>query len=238
MESGKISQTRAQSTSFYGRCRNRFARTSFTTRILLGLFGLAALMMGLHTALAPKNSSLHITVQHSFRSANISVWVDGNLAYSGTLSGLAKKKFGLIAGSLQGSLSESVPVTAGIHQVRVRVETDSGSTQQSSIDGEFAANSERKLSISARPGNVALAWQGVSTVAPSVPDSSSWLARYASTLALTIGGSIVSALTGFALRELPAHFQPRRQEQKEKIEVKDFEVKDLEVKVQSTAAGQ
>ncbi len=235
MESGEIAQTRAQSTSFYGRCRNWFARTSFTTRIMFGLFAFAALMMGLHTALAPKNSSLRITVQHSFRSAEISVWVDGNLAYSGNLSGSAKKKFGFIAGSPQGSLSESMPVTAGIHKVRVQVETDSGSTQQSSIDGEFAANNERKLSVSARPGNVALAWQGVSAAAPSSPGSSSWLARYASTLALTIGGSIVSALTGFALRELPAHFEPRRQEREEEQEQQQ---EDIEVKVQSTAAGQ
>ncbi len=225
MDSETIPQTCARTSSFYGRCRTWVARTSFVTRIMFGLFVFAALLMGLHTALAPKDSSLRIAVQHSFRSADISVWVDGTLSYSGKLSGSAKKKFGLIAGSTQGSLSDSVPVTAGIHQVRVQIQTDGGSTQQNSISGDFIANSERKLSISARPGNVILAWQGTSAAAP-MPSPSNWLARYASALALTIGGSIVSALTGFALRELPGHFRPRQEQE------------NLEAKAQSTAAGQ
>jgi hypothetical protein len=49
--------------------------------------------------------------------------------------------------------------------------------------------------------------------------------HYAGAFALTLGGSIVSALTGFALRELPGHIRSR-----ENVEV-------AEVKVQSTAAG-
>ena len=67
-----------------------------------GSFFLAAILMALHTALSGKDASLHLTVQHSFRSANLSLWIDGDLAYSGALKGSIKKKFGLIPSSVQG----------------------------------------------------------------------------------------------------------------------------------------
>jgi hypothetical protein len=194
---------------------------SFTARIMFGLFFFAALLVALHTALSTKDASLHLTVQHSFRSADISLWIDGDLAYSGKLTGSIKKKFGLIAGSVQGSLSEIVPVSSGIHQIRVQVQPEGGTSQQNTVTGDFAANTERKLSISARPGSLSLAWLGSTTPAPS--SGSSWFAHYASALFLTIGGSIVSAITGFALRELPGHIRSRQ---------------DSAVKAQSASAGQ
>ena len=127
----------------------------------------------------------------------------------------------LIAGSVQGSLSEIVPVSSGIHQIRVQVQPEGGTSQQNTVTGDFAANTERKLSISARPGSLSLAWLGSTTPAPS--SGSSWFAHYASALFLTIGGSIVSAITGFALRELPGHIRSRQ---------------DSAVKAQSASAGQ
>jgi hypothetical protein len=225
MDAEKIAQTRARVSRIYRQSRDWAAGSSLTVRIVLGLFLFAALLMALHTALTPKDASLHINVQHAFRNADISVWVDGDLAYSGKLSGSAKKKFGLIAGSVQGNLSEIVPVSAGNHQIRVQVQPDSGSSQQDSVSGDFVANTERKLSISTRPGNLSLAWQGGSTNSPA-SGSNNWFMHYAGALALTIGGSIISALTGFALRELPGHIRSRQN------------VEAAEAKVQSTAAGQ
>jgi hypothetical protein len=224
MDAAKIAKTQAHMRKMYGEVRAWVAGSSLTVRIMLGLFLFAALLMALHTALTPKDANLRINVQHGFRSADISVWVDGDLAYSGKLTGSARKKFGLIAGSIQGSLSEIVPVSSGNHQIRVQVQPDSGSAQQDSLTAEFPANTERKLSISSRPGSLSLAWQGSTTTAP-VSGSNSWFMHYAGALALTVGGSIVSALTGFALRELPGHIRSRHN-----VEV-------AEVKVQSTAAG-
>jgi hypothetical protein len=187
---------------------------------MLGLFLFAALLMTLHTALSAKNASLRVTVQHSFRNGDISVWIDGDLAYSSKLTGSTKKKFGLIAGSVQGNLTEILPVSAGIHQIRVQVRSEGGSSQQNTVAADFTANTERKLSVSTRPGNLSLVWQGIAAAAPS--SGSNGFARYASAIFLTIGGSIVSALTGFALRELPAHLRARQE---------------AGIKAQSTAAG-
>jgi hypothetical protein len=168
--------------------------------------------MGLHTALAPaRNSALHLKVQHSFRSAQISVWVDGELAYSGKLVGYMRKKFGLLPDSVQGSLSQVIPLPSGNHLVRIQVYTDDGSVQEESITGEFGAHSERNLSVSARRGDISLAWQGGNTVSTDASLSGGWIARYANTLFLTIAGSIISALTGFAVREVPGYLRSRQE---------------------------
>ena len=224
MDAEKIARAQTRMRKMCSEVRDRVAGSSLTVRIMLGLSLFAALLMALHTALSPKDANLRINVQHGFRSADISVWVDGDLAYSGKLTGSAKKKFGLIAGSMQGSLSEIVPVSSGNHQIRVQVQPDSGAAQQDSLTAEFPANTERRLSISSRPGNLSLAWQGSSTTSPA-SGSNNWFMHYAGALALTVGGSIVSALTGFALRELPGHIRSRQN-----VEV-------AEVKVHSTAAG-
>jgi hypothetical protein len=221
MDSDQRTRLRVRVAGIWRQACDWVLKLSLTARVMLGLFLFAALLVALHTALSTKDASLHLTVQHSFRSADISLWVDDDLAYSGKLTGSIKKKFGLIAGSVQGSLSEIVPVSSGIHQIRVQVQPEGGTSQQNTVTGDFAANTERKLSISARPGSLSLAWLGSTTPAPS--SGSSWFAHYASALFLTIGGSIVSAITGFALRELPGHIRSRQ---------------DSAVKAQSASAGQ
>jgi hypothetical protein len=201
--------------------RTRLARTPATARVVLGLFLFAAVLMALHTAFAGKDSSLHLRVQHSFRSADISVAIDGSAVYSGKLRGSLRKKFGLIPDSIQGNLSEILPLASGAHQIRVRVVADDGTIQEDSTTADFPAHSERELSVTARRSAITLAWQSGST-SPS-PSGSGWLERYAGTLFLTAAGSIISALTGFALKELPGHIRSRQS---------------VEPKEQSAAAGQ
>ena len=202
--------------------RDWFVKLPAKARIVLGLFLFAALLMALHTALSGKDASLHLTVQHGFRTADFSLWIDDDLAYSGKLAGSTKRKFGVIPASVQGSLSEILPVSAGTHKIRVRIESEDGSTQQDSLTGDFARNTERELSVSARPSGLSLEWRAT-TASSGSSSGSGWFARYTGALFLTIGGSIISALTGFALKELPAHIRAR-------------EV--TEPKAQSTAAGQ
>lgn len=221
MDGEKTPQIRARAVRLFRRSRDWVVRLSPTARVMFGLLLFAALLIALHAALSAKDASLRVTVQHGFRSGDISVWIDGDLAYSGKLTGSAKKKFGLIAGSVQGNLAEILPLSAGIHQIRVQIRSDGGSSQQNTVAADFAANTERKLAVSTRPGNLSLVWQGTAAAAPS--SRSNGFARYASAIFLTIGGSIVSALTGFALRELPAHIRSRQE---------------ADTKAQSTAAGQ
>src|SRR3977135_1869555 len=120
MDWERIARIRAQAVRRYNQSRVWLARLPAQARIILGLFLVAAVLLALHTASTGKDASLHLTLQHGFRSADLSLWIDGDLAYSGKLRGSTKKKFGLIPGSVNGRLSEIVPVSPGTHQIRVR----------------------------------------------------------------------------------------------------------------------
>jgi hypothetical protein len=152
-----------------------------------------------------------------FASGQISVWVDGELAYSGNLVGSSKRKFGVIP-VVQGSLSETLPVATGTHQVKVQVVSDSGA-RESTISGDFAHNGQRGLSVTASRDDLSLNWQPLNSQslssqpqaigAESSATGQGWFSRYAGTLVMTVAGSIISALAGFALRELPKHLVSR-----------------------------
>src|SRR6267142_4803295 len=101
MDWESTARIRAQASRRYDQSRSWLARLPAQARIILGLFLLAAVLLALHTA-SGKDASLHLTLQHGFRSADLSLWIDGDLAYSGKLRGSIKKKFGLIPGSVYG----------------------------------------------------------------------------------------------------------------------------------------
>ena len=176
---------------------------------MLGLFLIAALLMALYTASSGKDASLRLNVQHSLRSAQLSVWVDGDLTYSEGLVGIAKRKFGLIP-EVQGSLSKTLSITSGTHQIKVQIASD-GSSRENTISGDFVHDRQRTLSVSANRTNVSLNWQATEAVgSDSSPSSKVWFSRYAGTLMMTVAGSIISALTGFALKELPKQIISRQ----------------------------
>jgi hypothetical protein len=174
----------------------------------LGLFLVAAVLMTIHTALTAKDASLHLKLQHDFRDAQVSVWVDDDLAYSGKITGSTRKKFGLIpTDSAQGNLSQIIPVRSGEHNIRLRIEPDDATMQEDSIHGDFSNHAERDLAVSARHSGLSLSWQGKDR--PPVESSSTfgWLSQYAGSLLLTITGSIMSALAGYAIKELPSRLR-------------------------------
>ena len=188
--------------------RNLVARLSIKARVVLGVFLLAAVLMAIYTAFTENDSSLRLKVQHGFHSAQVSVWVDGDLAYAGSVTGSAKKRFGFLpTDSAQGTLSQIIPVRSGQHTVRVRVTPDDAGAQEDAISGQFARNRERALSVSARHSGLSLAWQGTNSTAVETSSSPAWISRYAGSLLLTVAGSIISALTGFAIKELPGRLR-------------------------------
>jgi len=212
--------SRSHAVAVWQRIRAQFMRLPATARVKLGLFLLAALLMAMHTAYGGQDASLRLKVQHSLRGGQISVWVDGELAYSGSPVGNSKRRFGLIP-AVQGSLSETLPVATGTLQIKVQVVSDSG-TRERTISGDFAHNEQRALSVSASRADLSLNWQpldwhSLNSQPQAVgADLSSagqgWFSRYAGTLMMTVAGSIISALAGFALRELPKQMVSRQGE--------------------------
>jgi hypothetical protein len=183
-------------------------RVPVKARVVLGLFLIAALIMAMYAAFTAKDASLHLRLQHGFHNAQISVWVDGDCVYSGKVTGSIRKRFGLIpTASAQGSLSQVIPMRSGQHNVRVRIAPDDAAIQEDNISGDFSHNSQRDLSVSARRNGLALSWQGTGGAPAETLSSFGWFSRYAGSFFLTIAGSIMSALTGYAIRELPARLR-------------------------------
>ena len=203
-----IALLRVKLALLYERACRWTARIPVKARIVMGLFLAAALLLAVHTALTAKDASLHLKLQHGFHNAQVLVSVDGSLAYSGRVTGSTKKRFGLIpTDSVQGSLSEIIPLRSGQHKIDVRIEPDDATMQEDSISGFFDHNSQRDLSVSARQSGLSLAWLGTSVSPAESSYALGWFSRYAASFLLTIGGSIVSAVTGYAIKELPARFR-------------------------------
>jgi len=184
--------------------------------MVLGLFLLAAGIMAVHTAMTREDCSLRLKVQHSFLSAQLSVWLDNDLVYSGRLIGSSKpirsgKNKMRLVGPAKGSLSETFAVPAGAHEVRVRAAAEDGSAQENSIRGDFAGRSQRTLSVVARKDDVSMNWEAENPEKATAPSPGAepvrapegWLQRYAGSLLVSVVGSIVSAFAGYAIRELP-----------------------------------
>ncbi len=199
MDQERTAENRAHAAVLWQQARVWAARVPTKAWVVFVLFLLAAVLMAMHTAFAGKDANLRLRVQHSLRSAQLSIWVDGDLAYSGKLIGLTRKKFGLLP-EVAGSLSETLPISSGTHQLRVRLASEDGTVQEDTISGEFDRNSQRTLFVFARRNDISLGWQGA------------LVSRYAGTLLLTIAGSIISAVTGYAIRELPKHIAARQSE--------------------------
>ena len=110
--------------------------------------------------------------------------------------------------SVQGSLSQIITLRSGQHKVKVRVEPDDATMQEDAISGDFVHNSERELSVFARQNKLSLSWLGTNIVPAEASSGFGWFLRYGGSLLLTIGGSIMSALTGYAIKELYARLHP------------------------------
>jgi hypothetical protein len=90
-------------------------------------------------------STLRISVEHHFGTANLTVWIDEKLTYSYPLRGTVKKRMLLLKG-VQGYFSDSVEVAGGEHLIRVRVlSADNSYDQSGSIRGTFAPGSQKVL---------------------------------------------------------------------------------------------
>jgi hypothetical protein len=203
----------------WNRCSQHFSdlrrRLPLWTQISAGIIVFLLVSAGLHSIFFGRGSVLHLRVQHGFASAEMAVFVDDDSVFTGKLTGVAKKKYVLFGNTMQGALTQEIPVSSGSHRIRVQLTSSDGRVQQDSITADFATNSDRTLLVNARRGNLDLEWVGNSapTASDSAPASTGGgglLNRYSTTIFMSIAGSIISALTGFALRELPGYLKSRQ----------------------------
>ncbi|HEX6907858.1 MAG TPA: hypothetical protein VF154_14680 [Terriglobales bacterium] len=168
----------------------------------VGGTAVAVFIIALLPHLVGASASLKVQMQHSFRSAQVSVWVDGDLACSEHLTGSQRRRFGLLPAGIGGNFSRLLQVSAGRHTVKVRVTSDEGYDNTGTVSGDFPQDSQVNLQvIPRRSGDLGMNWQGMSTL---VPDSGpAWYVKYAGSLLMTAVGSLVSAVMAYIVRELP-----------------------------------
>src|SRR5690349_2803434 len=81
----------------------------------VGVTAAAVFLIAFLPHLAGRSASLKVQMQHSFRSAQVSMWVDGDLACSEHLTGSQRRRFGLLPAGIGGNFSRLVQVSAGRH---------------------------------------------------------------------------------------------------------------------------
>lgn len=169
----------------------------FVAGVAVAILAIALLSRGLSG-----NATLKVQMQYGFRSAQVSVWVDGDLACTEHIAGTERRRFGLIPSGIWGNFSRVLPISAGSHTVKVRVTSDEGYDNTGSISGDFPQDSQTVLQVSPRrSGDLGMTWQGSSTLlADSGP---AWYVKYGSSLLMTAVGSLVSALMAYIVKELP-----------------------------------
>jgi len=95
-----------------------------------------------------RKSMLDLEVEHSFKDGEISVWMDGKLAYTHPLQTEGKKHL-LSFHKARGRLSQKLFVSAGEHRVEVRAQSDSaGYDERKQVSCNLQAGSAKRLRIS------------------------------------------------------------------------------------------
>src|SRR5260370_41136778 len=66
-----------------------------------------------YTSLSSGPAVLNVVCRHNFRSAELSVFIDGKLSYTDQISGTEKKRFGvgILGKQVEGTVSKSLPVS-------------------------------------------------------------------------------------------------------------------------------
>ena len=107
-------------------------------------------------------ATLQVVGQYPFHKAEIYIWVDGDLRYHDELRGAAHShsRFSHTSPEAGGTLALTLPVRAGRHFVRVRVDAP-GHThdRDTAIPGQFLAYTQKTLLVNFSSRNLDLRWE-------------------------------------------------------------------------------
>ena len=106
-------------------------------------------------------ATLDLAVQHQFKEATLSIWIDNHLVLTRSLHGGAQKRLVVFSG-VRGVDSESIQVPAGAHTVRLRAQTPDKSIDISkTVSAEFVGGGVKNLHVTFDRHNSAmhLDWQ-------------------------------------------------------------------------------
>jgi hypothetical protein len=190
----------------------RFRKMPGWTRYGAVTILLIAAIFAVYAAVPAEQARLQIICQHSFRSAQLSVLVDGAVVYSSNVNAASKKRLGILSKGQSGPeiFSKVIDVPTGKHVVQVRISAPTEAFDQArSAAADFTPDRESILQINAtRRNTLAVNFEGAaastttaaaSTVS-STPDSHP-LPRNGITIVFSILGTMLSASISFLVQE-------------------------------------
>ena len=189
--------------------RLRFRKMPLWTRYGAITILLIAIIFAVYAAIPVEQAHLQIICQHSFRSAQLSVLVDGSTVYSSNVNMASKKRLGILPKGQPGpdTFSKLIDVPTGRHVVQVRMSApDEGFDQARSAAVDFTSHRESILQVNATRRNaLAVNFDGatasaVATTGPSTPDSHP-LPTGGITIVFSILGTMLSASVSFLVQE-------------------------------------
>jgi hypothetical protein len=142
-----------------GRRTRRLITFTWVALLLLTVTVAGVFALGANRALP---ATLQIVGQYPFHTAQIYIWVDGDLRYHdevhGALHSHSKISHATAAGG--GAIALTLPVRAGGHMVRVQVDAE-GETydHDTAIPGQFNPYSQKTLRVNFNSKNLELQWE-------------------------------------------------------------------------------
>ncbi len=171
-------------------------------RVRLGALALAGLCIfyWTFTWITSDPAKLRISCQHNFRSAQLSVWVDSDLVYTGAVNGGLKRHAGRPSSGKAQGFSKVVHVPGGRHEIQVRLSApNEGYDQTRTTYADFSSKKENALIISSGRKNLVLTVSSPSGASLEAPTPG--IQKYASSLVLSIMGSGMSAFISFLVHD-------------------------------------
>jgi hypothetical protein len=191
--------------------KTRFRKMPGWTRYGAITILLIAAIFAVYAAVPAEQARLQIICQHSFRSAQLSVLVDGSVVYTSNLNGASRKRLGILSKGASGpeSFSKVIDVPTGKHVVQVRISAPGeGFDQARSAAADFTSDRESILQINATRRNaLAVNFEGATpssqptaVTASSAPESRP-LPKNGITIVFSILGTMLSASISFLVQE-------------------------------------
>jgi hypothetical protein len=110
---------------------------------------------------AVPGASLELAVQHQFKEATLSLWIDDNLTLTRPLHGNVRKHL-IVFNGVHGVNSETVQVPVGTHVLRLRAQSSDSSIDLSkTVTMAFTGGDNRTLQVTFSKHNsvMNLNWQ-------------------------------------------------------------------------------
>jgi hypothetical protein len=204
-----VSASDAGATSRSSALRARFRKMPVWTRYGAITVLLIAAIFAVYAAMPAEQAHLQIICQHSFRSAQLSVLVDGSIVYSTNVNVASRKRLGILPKGQSGPeiFSKLIDVPTGKHVVQVRISAPAeGFDQARSAAADFTSDRESILQVNATRRNaLAVNFDGATTSAAatnasSAPESHP-LPKSGITIVFSILGTMLSASISFLVQE-------------------------------------